>query len=87
MTLTFEDAAAKVKTLKASPSNDQMLELYALYKQSTVGDNSTDKPGMLDVKGKAKWTAWDGKKGMSKEDAKKAYVELVEKLIAAIGLA
>ncbi|EYC26093.1 hypothetical protein Y032_0011g1555 [Ancylostoma ceylanicum] len=65
MTLTFEDAAAKVKTLKASPSNDQMLELYALYKQSTVGDNSTDKPGMLDVKGKAKWTAWDGKKAAS----------------------
>ncbi|KIH48462.1 acyl CoA binding protein [Ancylostoma duodenale] len=63
MTLTFEDAAAKVKTLKASPSNDQMLELYALYKQSTVGDNTTDQPGMLDVKGKAKWSAWNGKKG------------------------
>ncbi|KAK6728455.1 hypothetical protein RB195_005844 [Necator americanus] len=87
MTLTFDDAATKVKTLKSSPSNDQLLELYALFKQGTVGDNTTDKPGMLDMKGKAKWSAWDSKKGMSQDAAKKAYVELVEKLIAAIGLA
>ncbi|XGW22723.1 hypothetical protein V3C99_005162 [Haemonchus contortus] len=87
MTLSFDEAATKVKSLKTSPSNDQLLELYALFKQGTVGDVNTDKPGMLDLKGKAKWSAWEGKKGMSKEDAKKAYVELVEKLIAAIGLA
>ena len=33
MTLTFDEAAAKVKTLKASPSNDELLKLYALFKQ------------------------------------------------------
>ncbi|WKX89514.1 hypothetical protein Q1695_008851 [Nippostrongylus brasiliensis] len=87
MTLTFDDAATKVKSLKTSPSNDQLLELYALFKQGTVGDNNTDKPGMFDLKGKAKWSAWDGKKGMSQDDAKKAYVELVEQLIESIGLA
>ncbi|KAK5985315.1 Long-chain fatty acid transporter [Trichostrongylus colubriformis] len=87
MAMSFDEAASKVKSLKASPSNDQLLELYALFKQGTVGDNNTDKPGMFDLKGKAKWSAWDGKKGMSQDDAKKAYVELVEQLIAAIGLA
>ncbi|KAK6037238.1 acyl CoA binding protein [Cooperia oncophora] len=61
--LQFDEAATKVKSLKASPSNDQLLELYALFKQGTVGDNNTDKPGMFDLKGKAKWSAWDGKKG------------------------
>jgi diazepam-binding inhibitor (GABA receptor modulating acyl-CoA-binding protein) len=32
---------------------------------------------MLDFKGKAKWDAWDAKKGMSVEDARAAYVELL----------
>ena len=41
-----------------------MLELYSLYKQSTVGDNTTEKPpGTLDVKGKAKFNAWKSRKG------------------------
>ncbi|KAJ1362726.1 Acyl-CoA-binding domain-containing protein 1 [Parelaphostrongylus tenuis] len=87
MTMSFDEAAAKVKTLKSSPSNDQMLELYALYKQGTVGDNNTEKPGMFDMKGKAKWNAWDSKKGMNQEDAKAKYVELVEELVSTIGVA
>ncbi len=40
---------------------------------------------MLDVKGRAKYDAWAGRKGMSQDDAKQAYVALVEKLIAADG--
>ncbi|KAI1237341.1 hypothetical protein IHE44_0014606 [Lamprotornis superbus] len=32
------------------------------------------RPGMLDFKGKAKWDAWSALKGMSKEDAMKAYI-------------
>lgn len=41
---------------------------------------------MFDFKGKAKWDAWDGKKGVSKEDAKKTYVEKVAALINSVGL-
>jgi len=37
--------------------------MYALFKQASVGDVNTDRPGMLDFKGKAKWDAWSGKKG------------------------
>uniref|UniRef100_A0A8R1E368 ACB domain-containing protein n=1 Tax=Caenorhabditis japonica TaxID=281687 RepID=A0A8R1E368_CAEJA len=85
MPLSFDDAAAKVKSLKTSPSNDELLKLYALFKQGTVGDNTTDKPGMFDLKGKAKWSAWDEKKGTSKDDAQKAYVALVEELVAKYG--
>eukprot|EP00349_Pseudokeronopsis_sp_Brazil_P004798 CAMPEP_0202969834 /NCGR_PEP_ID=MMETSP1396-20130829/15714_1 /ASSEMBLY_ACC=CAM_ASM_000872 /TAXON_ID= /ORGANISM="Pseudokeronopsis sp., Strain Brazil" /LENGTH=34 /DNA_ID= /DNA_START= /DNA_END= /DNA_ORIENTATION= len=33
------------------------------------------------MKGKAKWDAWDAKKGMSKEDAQKAYIELCSSLL------
>jgi diazepam-binding inhibitor (GABA receptor modulating acyl-CoA-binding protein) len=55
-----------VKHLKGSPSNEEMLQLYGLFKQANVGDNTTAKPGMLDMKGKAKWSAWEEKKGMWK---------------------
>ncbi|KAF9083685.1 Acyl-CoA-binding domain-containing protein 1 [Mortierella sp. GBA35] len=78
----FDAAAAKIKTLETSPSNDDLLELYALFKQATVGDNNTDRPGMFDLKGKAKWDAWTSKKGVSKEDAEKQYIALVAKLTA-----
>ena len=43
------------------------LEIYALYKQGMIGDVNTDRPGMLDFKGKAKWDAWSGKKGTAKD--------------------
>lgn len=47
-----------------------------------MGDNNEPKPGMFDLKGKYKWEAWNKRKGTSKEDAQKEYVELVEKLKA-----
>ena len=34
-----------------------------------MGDCNIEKPGITDPKGQAKWTAWDGQKGKSKEDA------------------
>jgi diazepam-binding inhibitor (GABA receptor modulating acyl-CoA-binding protein) len=41
--MTFEQAAEKVKSLKNRPANDMLLQLYGLYKQATVGDNSKGK--------------------------------------------
>ncbi|KAI9301857.1 acyl-CoA-binding protein [Cunninghamella echinulata] len=79
----FDTAANEVKTLKKSPSNDKLLKLYALFKQATVGDNTTTRPGVFDVKGKAKWDAWDAIKGTSQEEAEKQYIALVEELKAA----
>jgi len=81
--MDFDEAQLKVKGLKSSPGNDKLLELYALYKQGTTGDVSGKRPGMLDMKGRAKFDAWSVRKGMSPDDAKTAYVELVEKLLAA----
>ena len=78
----FEDAQARAKKLTKSPSNDDLLELYALYKQATSGDVSGSRPGMLDLKGRAKFDAWAKRKGLSKDDAMKKYVALVEKLEA-----
>jgi len=76
----FEDAQARVKNLSKAPSNEDLLELYALYKQATAGDVSGSRPGMMDFKGRAKFDAWTGKKGISKDKAMESYVALVDRL-------
>lgn len=78
----FKDAAARVQALKTRPSNDVLLDLYALYKQGSSGDVEGKRPGMLDVKGRAKFDAWAKRKGMPKDEAKTAYVALVDRLVA-----
>ncbi|XP_013182314.1 PREDICTED: acyl-CoA-binding protein homolog [Papilio xuthus] len=83
----FDQAAANVRNLKSLPSDGDLLELYALFKQATTGDaDPANRPGMFDLKGKAKFDAWSKKNGMSKEDAQKAYIAKVESLVASIGL-
>ncbi|KAM7357189.1 acyl-CoA binding protein 2 [Cochliomyia hominivorax] len=78
----FNAAAERVKTLTKRPTDEEFLELYALFKQATVGDNNTSKPGLLDLKGKAKWEWWNKQKGKSQDDAKKEYIAFVEKLVS-----
>ena len=81
----FQDAKARVEKLPTRPSNDQLLDLYGLYKQATDGDVSGSRPGMLDLKGRAKYDAWAKRKGSSKDDAMKKYVALVDALEAKLG--
>lgn len=76
----FQSAVASSQSLTKRPSNEELLDLYALYKQSTDGDVSGDRPGGFDFKAIAKFDAWTEKKGLSKEQAMQKYVELVAKL-------
>nr|CAI5862817.1 unnamed protein product [Callosobruchus analis] len=82
----FNKAAEDVKNLKSKPSDADLLEIYALFKQGSVGDVNTARPGMLDLKGKAKWDAWNSKKGLDKDTAKNQYIAKVQSLIDNIGL-
>jgi diazepam-binding inhibitor (GABA receptor modulator, acyl-CoA-binding protein) len=77
----FVDAQARVKTLSKTPDSDQLLALYANYKQATAGDVAGSRPGMLDMKGRAKFDAWTKLKGISKDAAMTQYVELVNRLV------
>ena len=76
----FEQAAVAVKSLPERPDNDTMLQLYALFKQGSAGDVSGDKPGFFDFVATAKYEAWGGLKGLSQDDAKNQYIDLVRKL-------
>ena len=69
------------KSGKIKMSNDEALELYKYFKQATVGDNNTSKPGMLQLEAKAKWEAWNKVKGTSKDDAMKKYIEISKKYL------
>lgn len=76
----FDDTVASVKNSDAdfNPSNELKLEMYALFKQATVGDVQGKKPGMMDLVGKAKYSAWGKIKGMTAEDAMQSYIDRVD---------
>ena len=77
----FDKAAADSKTLSAKPSNETLLHLYSLYKQSTEGDVNGEPPSNpFDFVSKAKYDAWAALKGTSSVAAMKDYIGLVEKL-------
>ena len=76
----FNAAVTKSKELTKRPSNEELLDLYALFKQATEGDVSGERPGGFDFKAIAKFDAWAGKKGTSKEQASQEYIKLVDQL-------
>jgi acyl-CoA-binding protein len=81
----FAAAQVRVKQLTKAPDASELLELYALFKQGTLGDVQGERPGMIDFKGRAKYDAWQGKKGVDKDSAMQSYVVLVEKLVKKYG--
>lgn len=81
----FSAAQTRVKQLSRTPASDELLELYAHFKQATSGDVAGERPGMLDFKGRAKFDAWAARSGLGKEQAMTAYVALVQKLVAKYG--
>jgi diazepam-binding inhibitor (GABA receptor modulating acyl-CoA-binding protein) len=76
----FEQAVAESKTLPEKPDNMTLLKIYALYKQSTVGDVEGKRPGFTDIVGRAKWDAWNEVQGKSSDEAMQSYIDLIESL-------
>lgn len=61
----FQQAAKDVGNLKTRPNDEELLNIYGLYKQATVGDCNQSKPGMFQLKEKAKHESWTRRKGKS----------------------
>ena len=80
LTAQFEQAVADSKSLPEKPDNMTLLKLYGLYKQATSGDAEGKRPGFGDMVGRAKWDAWNARKGESSEAAMQAYIDEVESL-------
>ncbi|KAL2148510.1 hypothetical protein VTH82DRAFT_2064 [Thermothelomyces myriococcoides] len=79
----FQKATVDSKKLTAKPTNEELLDLYALFKVGTGEDfDKAPQPGMFDLKGKAKYNAWKKavEDGITPEQAQEKYVALVEEL-------
>ena len=76
----FDQAVAQSKQLPERPDNMTLLQIYALYKQASVGDVDGDRPGFTDMVGRAKWDAWNLLKGRNAEQAMQDYIDLIESL-------
>lgn len=85
----FQTAVADSKKLTAKPSQDDLLQLYALYKQALQDPpiEKAEAPGTFDLKGKAKKRAWQKvvDEGTTPEEAQTKYVALVESLKDKLG--
>ncbi|XP_029302734.1 acyl-CoA-binding protein-like isoform X2 [Cottoperca gobio] len=86
MNESFAKAVEEVKLLKQKPGYAELGEIYGLYKQATVGDVNIGRPGIFDLAGRGKWDAWERRKGLSKDEAMAAYIDLVEDLKKKFGI-
>ncbi|KAH8163614.1 hypothetical protein CIB48_g4631 [Xylaria polymorpha] len=89
----FEKAAEREsKQLLKKPDNNDLLQLYGLYKVGCNEDVSEYQkgpkaPGIFDLKGKAKLKAWEGiiDENLTPEQAQERYIALVEELKTKLG--
>ncbi|XP_036890865.1 acyl-CoA-binding domain-containing protein 6 [Sturnira hondurensis] len=80
LTELFEKAAAHLQGLIHVASREQLLYLYARYKQVKVGNCNTPKPSFFDFEGKQKWEAWKALGDSSPSQAMREYIAAVRKL-------
>lgn len=71
----FNFAIESVQNFSKRPNDNVLLIFYKYYKQATTGKCNIQKPGMFDIKGQAKWNAWNSLGNMSKNDAMIAYCD------------
>ena len=76
----FQAAQANSRLLAERPDNPTLLKIYGLFKQATAGDNTEKKPSFSDIVARAKWDAWTARKGLSADQAKQQYIDLIESL-------
>lgn len=81
----FDLSAKMVQSLGNGVTDDELLKLYALYKQSNFGNCNIEQPSSFNLKENAKWTAWNKLKGISQLDAMNKYSDLVLKLLDTYG--
>lgn len=83
----FELSVQLISGLKKKPTDDELLKVYGLYKQSMIGDCNVSEPGIFYLKERAKWSAWNSNKGKSKTNSMESYTNYVIKLVEKYGLA
>ncbi len=78
---SFKKATEQIKTIDYTPSKEDLLKMYGLYKQASEGDVKDNRPVGFDFKAIAKYDSWSGLRGIPKEEAMQRYIELVNSLL------
>ena len=73
----FTHSTEIIKNLTERPTNEELLQLYGLFKQSKLGDNNNPKPGIFDYRQYKKWDAWNEYKGLNSNAAMLQYRKFV----------
>lgn len=85
--MSFQQAVDYVKTLpKDGPvqlDNSEKLKFYSLFKQATEGDVTGTQPWAVQMEARAKWDAWNERKGMAKDAAQAEYARLLTEVVTA----
>lgn len=82
----FDISASMAHRLKLNQFNNsnELLIIYGLYKQATIGDCNTEEPN--DLVDNKKWHSWKSYKGLNKYDAMDKYSDYVLKYAELYGL-
>lgn len=78
--IQFQNAYRKASNIEETIPPDIMLRLYAYYKQAVKGDNFSFNTNQ-DIRNAFKFNAWIQLKGMSENEAKKEYINLVNTIL------
>lgn len=80
---TFNLAANYIQSHHNEFNKNDLLQFYAFYKQSTVGELDTktqSRPSFFKIQERAKYDAWAALQSMTKVEAMTLYIELLTKL-------
>ncbi|CRH02545.1 acyl-CoA binding protein, putative [Plasmodium relictum] len=74
-----------VKFINGLPKNENIsvenkLDLYKYFKQGTVGNCNISAPSFFKFEEKKKYEAWKSVENLSKDEAKKKYIDIVTSL-------
>tara|TARA_Y100000768_G_scaffold293297_1_gene227207 strand:+ start:15208 stop:15483 length:276 start_codon:yes stop_codon:yes gene_type:complete len=78
--LKFNNACNLIKIYSKPVENKDLLYLYGMYKQATVGNCNIKEPPSYDIKEHAKWDEWNNNKNISKSIAMAFYISRVDEL-------
>lgn len=70
----FARAAKFIERSHDQFEQKDLLKFYGFYKQATSGKCNVSKPGIFNISGRAKWSAWNELGDMTKELAMKGYI-------------
>ncbi|WP_299109343.1 acyl-CoA-binding protein [uncultured Tenacibaculum sp.] len=80
--ILFNEAYEKASNTNEKLPPDVMLKLYAYYKQAVKGDHfSFNAHSEANLRSAFKFNAWMQLKGMSEDEAKREYINLVNTII------